>query len=240
MQAFDAYHNTDLYNVDPTGCPELLTMSLELTNVSSLDVTKNPKLVSLNISETRISAIDLSNNPLLGTLMAEHASGSFNTEHYLRSIDLSKLPNLTVLYLGGNRLNSLDLTHNPALTNINLRYNNLTSLDLSKNKNLYSVMLNYNDMDFATLPAPQDTWGEYFYQQNEIPVSKSIGVGQTLDLSNRVLREGTITEGYVFVKDIAGNDSLLDPEYYSYSDGKIIFNKIPSDSVCKIFERPSF
>lgn len=231
MQAFDAYHNLDLYNVDPTGCPELLTMSLELTNVSSLDVSKNPKLLSLNISETRIAEIDLSNNPLLTTLMAEHASGFINTGYYLKSVDLSKLPALQVLYLGGNRLASLDLSKNPALTNINLRKNNLTSLDLSKNKNLYSVMLNFNNMDFATLPAPQDTWGEYFYQQNEIPVSKSIGVGQTLDLSSRVLREGTSTEGYVFVKDLTGNDTLLDPEYYTYADGKITFNKIPTDSV---------
>lgn len=231
MQSFDAYHNLDLYNVDPTGCPELLTMSLEMTNVSSLDVSKNPKLRSLNISETRISAIDLSNNPLLGTFMAEHTSPTINQGHYLNSIDLSKLPALTILYLTGNQLTEVDLSGNPNLTNLNLSHNALTSLDLSANKALYSVTLTKNNMDFATLPAPQDTWGEYFYSQNNIPVSRSILFGQPLDLSSRVLRPGTETQGYVFVKAIDGNDTLLDPDYYTYENGKITFNKIPTDSV---------
>lgn len=231
MQAFDAYHNMDLYNVDPTGCPNLLTLCLEMTNVSSLDVTQNPQLRSLNIAETRVSSIDLSNNPLLGTLMADHASGNFNVGHYLREIDLSKLPNLTILYLGGNRLENVDLTHNTKLTNLNLRENRLTSLDLSKNTALYSVTITANDMDFATLPAPQDTWGEYFYLQNAIRVSKSIAAGSSLDLSSRVLRPGTQTEAAVWKKAIDGNDEMIDPSLYSYENGIVTFPQAMQDSV---------
>ncbi|MDE5880626.1 MAG: hypothetical protein K2H60_02755, partial [Muribaculaceae bacterium] len=219
MQAFDAYHNTDLWNLDPTGCPELLTMSIELTNVSTLDVSKNPKLISLNISETRITDIDLSNNPNLMTLMAEHASGWINTSSHLNGVDLSKLPELSILYLGGNGLNSIDLSHNPKLSTLSLRRNNLTSLDLSGNPALYSVNIMKNDMDFSTLPAPQETWGEYFYSQNEIKLSKSMDFTGPLDLSAKVLRPDTETFVTVFKKSVDGNDEILDPALYSYSDG---------------------
>lgn len=231
MQAFDAYHNLDLWEIDPSGCPGLMTMSLELTNVSSLDVSKNPNLISLNISETRISDIDLSNNPNISILMAEHASGFVNNSYYLKGIDLTKLPNLSILYLGGNHLSSVDLSKNPKLTNINLRKNNLTSIDFSGNPDLYSINIINNDMDFATLPEPQETWGEYFYQQNDIRVSKSMDVNSTLDLSTRVLRPNTETSAEVWKKEINGNDTILDPSLYSYADGIVKFNKAMPDSV---------
>ncbi len=231
MQAFDAYHNLDLWNLDPTGCPDLLTMSLELTNVSSLDVSKNPKLMSLNISETRITDIDLSHNPNISTLMAEHASGFVNTSYHLNGIDLTKLPNLSVLYLGGNGLSNLDLSKNPKLTNLNVKRNNLTSIDFSGNPNLYSININNNDMDFATLPAPQETWGEYFYQQNALPVAKSMDVNNSLDLSPRVLRQNTETIAVVWKQQTNGNDTILDPSLYSYANGIVTFNKAMPDSV---------
>lgn len=231
MQAFDAYHNLDLWNIDPTGCPELLTMSLELTNVSKLDVTKNPKLLSLNISETRITDIDLSNNPRLTTLMAEHASGSINTGYFLNNVDLSKLPNLNILYMGGNRLKSIDLSNNKELFTLNLRKNNLTSLDLSNNTNLYSVTITANDMNFATLPEPQPTWGEYYYLQNDIRVPKSMDVNDVLDLSAQVLRPGSETYAAVWQKVVDGNDSIIDPTLYTFSEGKVKFAQALTDSV---------
>ncbi|MDE6018198.1 MAG: hypothetical protein K2G85_05230 [Muribaculaceae bacterium] len=231
MQAFDAYHNFDLWNIDPTGCPELLTMSLELTNVSSVDVSKNPKLISLNISETRITDIDLSNNPNISTLMAEHISGFINNSYHLNSIDLSNLSNLAILYLGGNKLTNIDLSKNPNLTNINLKRNNLTSLDLSQNRMLYSVNIMLNDMDFTTLPVPEETWGEYYYLQNEITVPKSMDVKTELNLSSKVLRQGSETVGVVWKKEIDGNDTMLDNSLYSYSDGIVKFNQTIPDSV---------
>ncbi|MDE7414133.1 MAG: hypothetical protein K2N05_10175 [Muribaculaceae bacterium] len=235
IQAFDAYHNTDLWNIDPTGCPELLTMSLELTNVSTLDVSKNPKLLSLNISESRIENINLTYNTEITTLMAENRSGFINQGYHLKDIDLSTLPNLAILYLGGNKLKNLDLSHNPKLTNISLSDNLLTSLDLSNNPNLYSVTIMKNNMDFATLPAPQPTWGEYFYLQNEIPVSKSISTKSVLDLSDRVLRPGTTTTASLWMKAIDGNDIEADPSLYKYDNGCITFTGAIPDSVYVVY-----
>lgn len=231
MVAFDAYHNTDLWSLDTSGCPDLTTCSIEMTNVSSLDVSNNPKLVRLNIAETRITSIDLSNNTNLQHFLAGHFSGSVNTEYYLRDIDLSNNPGLTILDLTNNRLESVDISNNPAITHLYLKNNRLTNIDLTNNTNLYSVYLSGNDMDFATLPLPQDTWGEYFYLQNPMPVSRSIAKGDVIDLSNRVLREGTTTTAKVFSKPYDRDDVELDPEYYTYSNGIITFNKVPADSV---------
>lgn len=76
---FDGYHNMDLRNVDPTGCPNLQSLSVELTPCASLDVSKNPLLQSLNISESRITSIDISKNPKLMNFYASHESGGPST-----------------------------------------------------------------------------------------------------------------------------------------------------------------
>lgn len=231
LVAFDGYHNMSLYNVDPTGCPNLQVLSLEMAPVSSLDVSKNPLLTRLNISETRITDIDLSNNPRLQHLLASHDSGTINYDYHLNGIDLSHNPDLRLLSLAGNNLTSVDLSANTQLTNLTLNRNKLTSLDLSNNTSLYSIWLLDNDLDFATLPWPQETWGEYFYRQNPLTVPRSIEVNAALDLSSRVLREGSTTQARVWKQVYSGEDVLLDSKYYSYADGKISFNTALPDSV---------
>jgi len=231
MVAFDAYHNIDLWNLDPTGCPNLTTCSLEMTNVSSLDVTKNTKLSRLNIAESRITSIDLSKNTQLQHFLAGHFSGTINTEYYLHDVDLSHNPNLAIVDLTNNRLESVDVSNNPLITHLYLKNNRLKSIDLTKNTNLYSVYLSGNDMDYATLPLPKDTWGEYFYLQKPMPVDRSIAKNAALDLSERVLREGTVTTAKVFSMPYNGEDVELASEYYTYDNGVITFTKVPTDSV---------
>lgn len=229
--AFDAYHNMDLHSIDPTGCPDLAVLSVEMTDVASIDVSQNPNLLRLNIAETRVKDVDLSHNPKLEHFLANHDSGTINTDCHLNGINLSHNPMLTILNLNGNGLKEIDLSANTRLTNLSLSRNSLTSLDLSKNTALYSIWILNNDLDFATLPAPQPTWGEYFYPQNELPVARAIEKGSTLDLSARVLREGTQTSARVWRQIIDNEDELLDESLYSYADGKISFPQAIADSV---------
>ena len=63
LRSFDAYHSLTLTSVDPTACPLLQRLSLDMTNVSSVDLSKNPDLQVLNVSDSRISSLDLSHNP---------------------------------------------------------------------------------------------------------------------------------------------------------------------------------
>lgn len=229
--SFDAYHNTDLYNIDPRGCPNLTVMSLELTNVSTLDVSQNAHLTRLNISDTRITDIDVSHNTALTNLLAQHTSGTINTDVKLSSIDVTNNPNLTLLNLVGNNISTIDLSKNPALINVNLRRNLLKEIDLSNNPNLYAVDLAYNDFDFATLPLPGEGWGEYYYQRNPMPCAKAFAKGSPVDFSDRVLRDGYETYVRVMLDTPQAEPVELDESYYTYADGKVTFNEIPSDSV---------
>lgn len=231
LVAFDGYHNMDLYNVDPTGCPNLKSLSVELTPCSSLDLSQNPLLQSLNISESRITSIDISHNPRLLYFFAGHESGSVNTGYRLESLDLSHNPMLQRLDISGNYLGTVDLSANTALTALLAKRNGLTSIDLSANTALNSVNIMFNDMDFATLPSPRESWVEYFYKQNAMPVAKSIQEGSTIDLASRVLRNGTQTIARVWKMNYSGEAEVLDESFYTYADGKVTFPQAMADSV---------
>ena len=54
----------------------------------------------------------------------------------LKTLDVSKNVNLTILYCGFNQLTSLDMTNNPKIEQLRCAGNNLNSLDVSKNTEL--------------------------------------------------------------------------------------------------------
>lgn len=240
LVVFDGYHNMTLKNVDPTGCPELMSLSVEMTQCESLDVTQNPKLYSLNISESRITQIDLSQNPELVHFYASHDSGFVNTDVKLQDIDLSHNPKLQTLVIGGNGFESVDLSHNTLLNRVNLKRNALTSLNLDNNPDIVSLNIMDNNFDFATLPLPGVNWVEYFYRQNPMPVARSIKAGSSIDLSSRVLREGGVTSARVWRRVVGGENTLLDESDYSYVNGVITFPKALTDSVYVEFANTLF
>ena len=57
-------------------------------------------------------------------------------EGKLKTMDVSKNVNLTILYCGFNQLTSLDVTNNPKIEQLRCAGNNLNSLDVSKNTEL--------------------------------------------------------------------------------------------------------
>lgn len=93
-------------------------------------------------------------------------------------------------------------------------------------------MLNKNDMDFATLPLPKQTYSEYWYKQRELQVgSRQISKDTEIDLSKRVLRDGTETTAKVFRLLYDSEPQEVDPSAYVYADGKIKFTQAIADSV---------
>lgn len=240
LVTFDGYHNMGLKSIDPTGCPELQVLSVELTPVSSIDVTRNPKLTRLNVNDSRITELDVSQNTYLRYLLAQHASGTINTDVKIKNIDVTNNPNLLMLNIAGNGMDHVDLSGNPILQNLSIRYNNFRTIDLSANPNLYSVDIAYNDMDYTTLPLPLDTWGEYYYNQNPLACDRSYPTGQAIDFSSRVLREGTQTSVRVWRDPLESEAVLLDEVNYSYADGKITFNTAMTDSVYVEFINSAF
>ena len=232
IRSFDAYHTLGLTSVDPTGCPNLQRLSLDMTNVSSVDLTKNPELQVLNVSDSRIKSLDLSKNSKIRELYISHSSGTVNTDVKFEQIDISHCPELYYFFCSGNRFKTLDISKNPKLFTFACDDNLLRSLDVSKNPDLYSVNVRNNYMDFATLPWPGN-WFEYYHAQHEMELNDTYKVGDVIDLSHRVLRQGTTTNGILFrvPKEDPTKPVELDNTYYKYENGKVTLLKALSDQV---------
>ena len=232
MMSFDGYFCVSLNNIDPSGCPNLYRLTLDVTNVETVDVSNNPELMILNVSETKVTSVDISKNPKLREFYCSHR-GAYNSEYKFSSVDVSNNPDLIYLVCSGNKLTDLDVSNNPKLQLLDVSDNYLSNIDLSNNNDLYQVYLNLNCMDFATLPVNPGTWNTYYYSQRPMKVDKSYPVGHEFDLSSRVLREESTTtcEMYAFSETNPEEPVKLDRSYYSYSDGKVTLNKAYADSV---------
>lgn len=242
LVTFDAWANEGLKRLDPTGCPKLSKISIDSTPVETLDVTKNTELTILNISDTRIKSIDLSHNTYLTQLYADHMSGSLNTDVKLEKLDVTSNPNLVYLFASGNEFTEIDVTKNTLLQDLYINNNRLTSIDLTNNKNLLNLSVRNNNFTFATLPMPEDSWLYYAYKQNEMPVAKSQKVGSVIDLSDKVLREGTTTTAVLYKTNDRNPSELtaLSSDYYTYADGKVTLLKAVSDSVYVAYSNDAF
>lgn len=226
LRSFDAYHTIGLKVADPTGCPNLQRLSLDMTSVESVDLSKNPELEILNVGDSRVKTLDLRNNPKITQLYISHSSGTVNTDVKFESIDVSHCPELYYFYCGGNNLKELNLRNNPKLFTLSCDRNLLRKLDVSQNPILYSVNVRYNYMDFATLPEPGN-WFEYYHEQNPMELNDTYKVGDVIDLSNRVLRPKTTTQARLFrvPKADPTKPVELDDSYYSYANGKVTLKK---------------
>ncbi len=242
MVAFDAWSCHDLHALDPSGCPYLRKISIDSTPVSSLSVADNPLLTILNISDTGIRHIDISQNAELQQFYCDHLSGTVNSGVRLENLDVSNNPNLIYLFAAGNGLTSIDVSHNPYLMGLYVSNNKLKTIDISQNTYLQSLVIRRNSFDFATLPTPDPTWVEYDYIQNNMPVDRSYKVGDVIDLSGRVLREGTETTCAVY--RLSDTDPSvfeeLGDDFYTYDNGRITLHRAISDSVYIAFANSLF
>ncbi len=89
LRSFDAYHTLSLKTADPTECPLLQRLSLDMTSVESVDLSKNPLLQILNVGDSRVKTLDLSHNPEITQLYISHSSGAVNTDVKFETIDVS-------------------------------------------------------------------------------------------------------------------------------------------------------
>lgn len=240
LVSFSAFCTYSLRRLDPSGCPKLQRLSVDVTGLSSIDVTRNPELRILDIGDTFITSIDLSGNPKLEQLYASH-QGSFAKDCKFTSLDLSNNPKLVYLFAQDNDLRTIDISANPNLEDVQLSGNYLEAFDCSANPYLTRLSLRKNCLDFATLPLDRG-FTDYYYEQRPMPVALSFPVGAELDLSKRVLREGSVTQMQLY--GVSQNDIrepvLLPKDYYDYKDGVISFRREYADSVYACFVNSDF
>ena len=89
LKMLDLYYTRRLKSIDLSGCPLLVNLVLELTDVETLDLTPVPYLWHLNISESRIREVDFTKVPKLSELFCSHTSGTVNTDVKIESLDLN-------------------------------------------------------------------------------------------------------------------------------------------------------
>ena len=242
LMSVDLYHNDGITSLDPSGCPNLLRLSADLTHITSIDVSHNPELLILNVSDTGVSQLDLSQNTKLQQLYCAHESGSYYTDVHISELDLSHNPALVYLFCSGNKLTSLDVTGCSDLQKLYANDNYITSLDLSQNPALWTVKIQQNCMDFATLPFDPGTWDEYEYEQRPMPVAKSYPVGAQIDLSSRVLRDDlpTYCTLYSIPADEPGTYNEVDRSLYTYENGVVTLIEMVTDSLLLSFTCDEF
>lgn len=241
LVSLSAYSVPTLRKIDPTKCPELMRLSVDVTDIQSIDVSKNSKLLILNVSQTGVTEVDLSHNPYLTEFYCSN-NGSYNSDTKFTSLDLSKNTELQRLFVAGNNLTELDLSKNPKLTDLYASHNLMPAIDLSVNTALYNLDISMNKMDFATLPAPSNNYLLYYYEQDPMPVEKCYKEGDVLDFSSRVLRSNTLTTAklYSYNRESPADPVEMAAEYYTYADGKVTLNKACPDSLYVSFYNTLF
>jgi Leucine-rich repeat (LRR) protein len=256
LTTLDAWNAQGLTKLTPSGCPNLVKLSVDGTNISSIDVSQNPLLQVLNVSDTRITELDVTNNPELYQLYCTHES-SINSEYKIKKLDLSKNPNLYYLFCTGNDLTELDVTNNTVLGSLTARKNLLTKIDVSKNTGLFCLNISDNYIGFANLPWPTtttdegdvDLYTEYDYAQRNFPLDKSYPVGKVLEFGDIMLREHTDTEAVLY--GISESDSStpitipascyeFDRETGRFTIKDLIPESVGADSVYVSFHNSKF
>lgn len=132
-------------------------------------------------------------------------------EGKLKTLDVSKNVNLTILYCGFNQLTSLDVTNNPKIEQLRCAGNNLNSLDVSKNTELIEFEA-YNNR-LSSIDVSNNPELEYIdLTNNQI---KSIDVSKNLELeritcSDNKLTSIDVTNNQKLTKLIISGNSIVE------------------------------
>ena len=151
-------------------------------------------------------------------------------EGKLKTLDVSKNVNLTILYCGFNQLTSLDVTNNPKIEQLRCAGNNLNSLDVSKNTELIEFEA-YNNR-LSSIDVSNNPELEYIDLTNNqiksIDVSKNLKLGRitcpdnkltSIDVTNNQKLTTLNISGNSIVKIDLGNNPDL--EYLNCEKNKI-------------------
>ena len=242
LRIFTAWDAKSLKRIDPSQNKYLMQLSVDNSGITDIDVTNNPYLQILNVSDCGLNKLDVTKNEYLVELYCDN-EGRASYRQKLNEIDVTHNPHLQRLFCQGNNLRTIDLSNVPNLISLYAANNHINSIDVSKIRELAYLDLSVNDLDFATLPDHDPMTYFYYTLQHDMQVEKEYGAGMQLDLSHRVLRQGTTTTCRVFSSDI--NDVELPVELepgkdYTYADGVITFLTPQTDNVFCQFRNDVF
>lgn len=114
--------------------------------LEKIDLSENRNLEGFQINDNPLAQIILGNNDKLEEVRIYGHSG-YPGDHpkiRLSTIDVTNLPNLSLLHITNSNLEEIDLSNNSELFELTLSDNNLGSLDISNNEKLEEFNVTYN------------------------------------------------------------------------------------------------
>ena len=154
-------------------------------------------------------------------------------EGKLKTLDVSKNVNLTILYCGFNQLTSLDVTNNPKIEQLRCAGNNLNSLDVSKNTELIEFEA-YNNR-LSSIDVSNNPELEYIdLTNNQI---KSIDVSNNpelyyIDLTNNQIKSIDVSNNLELDRIRCSNNKLTSIDVTN--NQKLTTLNISGNSIVKI------
>ena len=154
-------------------------------------------------------------------------------EGKLKTLDVSKNVNLTILYCGFNQLTSLDVTNNPKIEQLRCAGNNLNSLDVSKNTELIEFEA-YNNR-LSSIDVSNNPELEYIYLTNN--QIKSIDVSNNpeldyIDLTNNQIKSIDVSKNLELERITCSDNKLTSIDVTN--NQKLTTLNISGNSIVKI------
>lgn len=147
IKKLDISNNKKLSTLNCNNCEQLneiefgnITTLKELscgnTQIDKIDVISNNRLLEkLECFDTKITQLNVDNNIKLNYLSCSVTNIS-EFDVSISELDVSKNPELTVLYCANTNIDKLDVSRNTKLQRLNCSSTNIQQLDLSENKEL--------------------------------------------------------------------------------------------------------
>ena len=154
-------------------------------------------------------------------------------EGKLKTLDVSKNVNLTILYCGFNQLTSLDVTNNPKIEQLRCAGNNLNSLDVSKNTELIEFEAYNNSL--SSIDVSNNPELEYIdLTNNQI---KSIDVSNNpeldyIDLTNNQIKSIDVSKNLELERITCSDNKLTSIDVTN--NQKLTTLNISGNSIVKI------
>lgn len=150
--------------------PNLETIDLSSSGLTSIDLSNNKKLKYLTLTDNKITSLDLKNNPeLRSVILGGYSCGSNarvdedgDSVHFctntlmdskgnlLKKLDLSNNKKLKFVSVISNDLETLDIT-GLNIQQLYLNHNNINNITISNNNSLKTLELAYNNLSAVNL-----------------------------------------------------------------------------------------
>ena len=125
----------------------LQSLDVTVTSVSDLSPVKSSFLKRLDCSSSKVRSVDLTRYPNLETFVCENTS--------INSLDVSKNEKLNTLFADSTSISNLDVTNNPNLEQLTCGNTGLTELDVTHNPQLATLHIGdtkVNTLDISKNP----------------------------------------------------------------------------------------